>query len=69
MHAAIGDRIVVPSHKVGTPQRTGEVLGVGPEGGPPYRVRWDDTRHEALFFPSADAYVERATEKPVESKQ
>ena len=60
MHAAIGDRIVVPSHKVGTPQRNGEVLGVGPGGGPPYRVLWADTGHEGLFFPSADAFVEHA---------
>ena len=67
MHAAIGDRIVVPSHKVGTPQRRGQVIGVGPEGGPPYRVRWDDTRHEALFFPSADAYVEHDTGQKDES--
>ena len=69
MHAAIGDRIVVPSHKVGMPQRTGEVLGVGPGGGPPYRVLWSDTGHEALFFPSADAFVEHEAAKHAESKQ
>ena len=69
MHATIGDRIVVPSHKVGTPQRNGEVLAVGPGGGPPYRVLWADTGHEGLFFPSADAFVERSAGKQSQANQ
>ena len=59
MHADIGVRIVVKSHRVGQPDRDCEVLEVhGPEGGPPYVVRWGDTGHETLFFPGADASVQ-----------
>jgi len=58
MRAAIGDRIVIRAHRVGEPERDAEVLDVGPEGEPPYRVRWADDGHEGLFFPGSDAYVE-----------
>jgi hypothetical protein len=58
MRAAIGDRIVIRGHQVGEPVRDAEVLDVGPDGGPPYRVRWADTGHEGLFFPGSDAFVE-----------
>lgn len=58
MQAAVGDRIVVPSHKVGVPRREGKVIGVGTGGGPPYRVRWNDSGKEGLFFPGPDAFVE-----------
>jgi hypothetical protein len=58
MRADVGDRIVIRSHRIGEPTRDGEVLETGPDGGPPFRVRWGDTGHEGLFFPSSDAYVE-----------
>lgn len=59
MQAAVGDRIVVRGHKVGQHDRSGEVLAVeGENGAPPYKVRWDDTGHEDLFFPGLDAVVE-----------
>ena len=59
MHAKVGDRIVIKSHHVGEPDRDCEVLEVhGPDGGPPYFVRWGETGHEALFFPGSDAAVE-----------
>ena len=59
MRAAIGDRIVVMGHHVGESKREALILAVGGEdGGPPYRVRWDDTGHEALFFPGPDSVVE-----------
>jgi len=49
---------VVRSHHVGDPDRHGEILEVhGPDGGPPYKVRWDDDGHESLFFPGSDAVV------------
>lgn len=58
VHAAMGDRLVVPSHRVGQPDRSGVIIGVrGAEGSPPYRVVWDDG-HEALFFPGSDVVVE-----------
>jgi len=59
MRAAIGDKIVVRSRRVGEHDREAVILAVeGPDGGPPYRVRWDDDGHEGVFFPGADAVVE-----------
>ena len=58
MNAQIGDRIVIKGHRVGEPDRDGEILEVGPGGGPPYRVRWEDSGREAIFFPGPDAVVQ-----------
>lgn len=59
MQAAVGDRIVIKSHRIGQPDRDCEVVGVrGADGGPPYLVRWGDTGHETLFFPGSDATVQ-----------
>ena len=59
MKAYVGDRIVVKGHHIGDAERDGEVLEVrGPDGGPPYLVRWGDTGHTALFFPGPDAWVQ-----------
>ena len=59
MRASVGDRIVIRGHHLGEPNRDCEVIEVrGPDGGPPYRVRWGDTGHEALFFPGPDASVQ-----------
>jgi len=56
MHASVGDRIVIRGHYIGEPNRDCEVLEVrGPNGEPPYRVRWGDSGHEVLFFPGPDA--------------
>ena len=58
MHAAVGDRLVVRSHRVGMPDRHAMILAIEGEGGePPYRVRWEDTSHEGIFFPGSDAAV------------
>ena len=57
MQATVGDRLVVESNKVGSPRREGEILEVrGPDGAPPYVVRWTDG-HEGLMFPGADAHI------------
>jgi hypothetical protein len=64
MHAAVGDRIIIKGHHVGEPERDAEVLAVGPDGGPPFKVRWGDTGHEALFFPGTDASVEHYVHEP-----
>jgi hypothetical protein len=57
MHARVGDKLVVRSHHVGTPDREAEVLVVrGTDGAPPYVVRWSDG-HEGLYFPGSDAQV------------
>ena len=58
MKALPGDRLVIRSHRVGEPERDAEILEVGTDGAPPYRVRWGDTGHEGLMFPGSDAYVE-----------
>ena len=58
MHAEVGDRVVIRAHRIGEAERDAEVLGAGPDGGPPYLVRWGDSGHEALFFPGSDAYVQ-----------
>ena len=57
MHANVGDRLVVEGRTVGAQRREGEVLEVrGPDGAPPYVVRWSDG-HEGLSFPGPDAHV------------
>jgi len=59
MRAAIGDKIVVRGHRVGEADRDAIILAVeGPDGAPPYRVRWSDDGHEGVFFPGEDASVE-----------
>lgn len=60
MKASVGDRIVIRGHRVGEPDRDCEVLAIGEQGGPPYRVRWDEDGHESLFFPGSDAVVEHS---------
>ena len=57
MKASKGDRIVIRGHHIGDADRDAEVIEVrGPDGAPPYLVRWEDG-HESLFFPGPDAAV------------
>lgn len=59
MHANAGDHIVIESAKVGTRRRDGEVIEAhGPDGTPPFLVRWLDTGTEGLVYPGPDAHVE-----------
>jgi Domain of unknown function (DUF1918) len=59
MHAKPGDRIIIKGHRIGEPDRDGEVLETrGPDGGPPYLVRWGDGGHTGLLFPGADAVIQ-----------
>ena len=61
MRASVGDRVCVRGNHVGAAERHGEVREVhGPDGNPPFVVRWDDG-HEGLFFPGPDAELERTT--------
>lgn len=54
MHAQKGDAVTVPGRKVGDAERHGSVLEVrGPDGGPPYVVRWEDG-HEAVVCPGPE---------------
>ncbi|MDI2129220.1 DUF1918 domain-containing protein [Yinghuangia seranimata] len=60
MHATIGDQLHVHGNAVGQADRIGEILEVrGPDGAPPYVVRFDDG-HTGLIFPGPDAEVEHA---------
>ncbi len=62
MKAQVGDRMVVHGHRLGEPERDGEILAVlGEDGGPPYRVRWSDDGHVSEYFPGSDASVEHFT--------
>lgn len=54
MRADKGDHATVPGRHVGDPERHGEVLEIrGPDGGPPYLIRWDDGQ-ERLVCPGAE---------------
>ena len=53
-----GDRLVIHGHRLNEPQRDAEILSVGPNGAPPFRIRWSDTGREAFLYPGADARVE-----------
>jgi hypothetical protein len=61
MRAQVGDELTVKGRHQGDEERHGEIIGVdGPDGAPPYLVRWRDG-HQSLFFPSSDAEVEHHT--------
>lgn len=54
-----GDRLVITAHHQGGRPRDAEVLEVrGPDGSPPYLVRWQDTGRVSLHYPGSDARVE-----------
>jgi hypothetical protein len=66
MHATPGSLLIITGHHVGEPDRCGEVLEVrGPNGTPPFLVRWDDTGHESLLFPGNDCVVKEFDHEPV----
>ncbi|GAA2664305.1 MULTISPECIES: DUF1918 domain-containing protein [Actinosynnema] len=57
MHATVGDELQVQGHVVGIQERIGEIVEVrGPEGTPPYLVRFEDG-HEGLVYPGPDCLV------------
>jgi hypothetical protein len=59
MRASVGDHVCVRGHSVGTADRHGEIRSVrGPDGTPPFVVRWDDG-HEGLLVPGPDAEIQR----------
>jgi hypothetical protein len=61
MQAKKGDWLVVESSAVDRSGRRGLVLDVeGPDGTPPFLVRWEDNGHEGLIFPGPDAHVAAA---------
>ncbi len=63
MRAHPDDQIVVRGHRMGQPDRKGRLIEArGPDGSPPYLVRWDDNGHTTLFFPGTDCVVEHLHE-------
>ncbi len=59
MRASVGDRILVSGLHLGEARRDGEILEVhGPDGEPPYVVRWSDTGHVTTYFPGPDASLQ-----------
>jgi hypothetical protein len=58
MRAKIGDLLLVESSSAEEHRREGEIVDVrGPDGEPPFVVRWPDG-HEALCYPGPDAHVQ-----------
>lgn len=58
LQASPGDALVIVGHRVGDPPRDAEILEArGPEGGPPFLVRWSDDGHIGLVFPGSDARI------------
>ncbi|MFI1652166.1 MULTISPECIES: DUF1918 domain-containing protein [Streptomyces] len=63
MRASVGDRLLVHGRTVGQHDRSAEIVEVlGPEGTPPYRVRFEDG-HETLMSPGPDTVVRHIEEK------
>ncbi len=64
MHAHAGDQVVVKGHRIGEPDRRGEVLEArGVDSSGPFLVRWDESGHTTLLFPGTDAVVEHLEER------
>ncbi len=58
MQATVGDRVHIKGRIVGMAEHVGEIVEVrGPEGAPPYVVRFDDG-HESLIYPGPDCLIE-----------
>ncbi|AVZ72033.1 DUF1918 domain-containing protein [Streptomyces lunaelactis] len=58
MQANVGDTLLVHGRTVGQHDKVAEVVEVlGPQGTPPYRVRFQDG-HEALMSPGPDTVVQ-----------
>lgn len=58
LRAQVGDRLVIRRHRVGEPDRDAEILEVrGPDGSPPFVVRWADDGRVGLLLPGSDAFV------------
>jgi hypothetical protein len=58
LRARPGDRLVLGGHRLDGAEREGEVLEVGEDGRPPYRVRWGVNGHVSTVYPGPDAQIE-----------
>jgi len=58
MSAVPGDRVTVYARH--GPDRDGEVVAVrGPDGQPPYVVRWSASGEETVFFPGPGTVIQQ----------
>lgn len=58
LHARPGDKLVIRRRRVGEPDRDAEILETkGPDGAPPYVVRWADDGRVGYLIPGSDAFV------------
>ena len=71
MNAQPGDMLIVRGHRIGQPNRVGEVLEARGHGGrtEPFLVRWDDDGHSSLFFPGPDCVVEHLVRHDATTKE
>jgi Domain of unknown function (DUF1918) len=66
MQAQVGDKLTVMGRHQGDNDRHGEIIRVdGPDGTPPYMVRWYDG-HESMFFPTSGTQVEHLSAQQAE---
>ena len=65
MQVSIGDRIIIKPHHAGEHFRDCVVVEIhGPDGQPPYVVRWADSGHDTLFFPGPDVTIHHFEHAP-----
>jgi hypothetical protein len=59
LRAHVGDRLIINAHRVRGVAWDAEIIAVlGEDGGPPFVVRWLDSRHVTRVMPGPDAHVE-----------
>ncbi|SRR5271157_4810922 len=64
MKAQVGDWLVIKGTTTELADQRGLITDVhGPDGSPPYVVRWLNTGHEATIFPGSDALIVTAAEQ------
>ncbi|QNE20973.1 DUF1918 domain-containing protein [Kribbella qitaiheensis] len=58
MKAAPGDWLMIEGTHLSDHKRLGQIVEVhGPDGSPPYLVRWDESETETLVSPTAGAHI------------
>jgi len=62
LRARAGDQLVIVSATLDRQVRDGEIIDTrGPDGSPPFLVRWADDGRTTLVFPGPDARVHSLT--------
>jgi hypothetical protein len=59
LRAEVGDRLIISAHRVRGLAHEAEILAVlGEDGGPPFVVRWFESRRVSCVCPGPDAAVQ-----------